>query len=61
MGRQPPFLTLADHGSVDEMVRVKALLDTTMPVIQRRSAALQAELAEQAKAGSDCGYGTDAS
>lgn len=47
MGRQPPLLTLADHGSVDEMVRVKALLDATMPVIERRSAALQNELAER--------------
>jgi septal ring factor EnvC (AmiA/AmiB activator) len=44
MGRQPPILTLADRGSVDEMVRVKALLDATMPVIEARSAALQADL-----------------
>ncbi|HYC94270.1 MAG TPA: peptidoglycan DD-metalloendopeptidase family protein [Sphingomicrobium sp.] len=49
MGRQPPILTLADEGSVDEIVRVKALLDATMPVIQRRSAALQAELADRRK------------
>ena len=49
MGRQPPILTLADHGSVEEMVRVKALLDATMPVIERRSAALQAELGERRK------------
>lgn len=49
MGRQPPILTLADRGSVDEMVRVKALLDATMPVIERRSAALQAELDERQK------------
>jgi murein hydrolase activator len=47
MGRQPPILALADRGSVDEMVRVKALLDATMPVIQQRSAALQAELADR--------------
>lgn len=47
MGRQPPLLTLADGGSVDEMVRVKALLDTTMPVIEQRSAALKGELAER--------------
>jgi len=49
MGRQPPVLTLADHGSVDEMVRVRALLDTTMPVIQQRSAALSAELGQRRK------------
>lgn len=47
MARQPPLLTLADHGSVDELVRVKALLDATMPVIERRSAALRGELAER--------------
>jgi len=47
MGRQPPLLTLADHGSVDELVRVRALLDATMPVIARRSAALRGELAER--------------
>lgn len=45
MGRQPPILTLADEGSVDEIVKVKALLDATMPVIERRSAALRLELA----------------
>lgn len=44
MGRQPPILALADRGSVDEFVRVKALLDTTMPVIRTRTAALQSEL-----------------
>jgi septal ring factor EnvC (AmiA/AmiB activator) len=47
MGRQPPILTLADHGSVEEIVRVKALLDATMPVIERRSAALQTDLAQR--------------
>ena len=44
MGRQPPLLSLADGGSLDEMVRVRALLDTTMPLITQRSAALSAEL-----------------
>ena len=47
MGRQPPLLTLADHGSVDELVRVKALLDATIPVIEQRSAALKGELAKR--------------
>ena len=53
MGRQPPILTLADEGSVDEIVRVKALLDATMPVIQQRSAALQAELADRRRLASE--------
>ena len=55
MGRRPPILTLADGASVAEIIRVRALVDSTMPVIARRSAALQAEigarrrLAEQAE------------
>ena len=46
MGHRPPILSLADGASVGEVVRVRALVDTTMPVIARRSAALQAELGE---------------
>ena len=46
MARRPPLLTLADEGSVDEFVRVRALLDTTLPIIRRRTAVLSAELAE---------------
>ncbi|HXG81685.1 MAG TPA: peptidoglycan DD-metalloendopeptidase family protein, partial [Sphingomicrobium sp.] len=53
MGRQPPILALADQGSVDEMVRVKALLDATMPVIQQRSAALRAEVSERRRLAAD--------
>lgn len=44
MGRRPPILSLADGATVAEVVRVRALVDTTMPIIARRSAALQAEL-----------------
>ena len=47
MGRQPPLLALADSRSIDELVRVRALLDATMPVIERRSAALAADVAER--------------
>ena len=47
MGSQPPILTLADQGSVEEIIRVKALLDATMPVIERRSEALLAELEQR--------------
>ncbi len=46
MGRRPPILALADTTSIAELVRVRALIDGSMPVIARRSAALQAELAE---------------
>jgi septal ring factor EnvC (AmiA/AmiB activator) len=45
MARRPPLLALADGGSIEDMVRIRALLDATMPVIEQRSAALAAELA----------------
>src|SRR4051794_15545877 len=44
MGRRPPLLSFADSSSLEEFVRVRALLDTTMPLIRQRSAALSAEL-----------------
>lgn len=46
MGRRPPLLSSADSRTVDEFIRVRTLLDTTLPVIRQRSAALAAELAE---------------
>lgn len=49
MGRRPPLLALAD-GSAEEFVRVRALLDATMPAIRARTAALAAELASQHRA-----------
>ena len=53
MGRRPPLLSIADDSSLDEFVRVRALLDTTLPVIRARSAALSAELAESRRLESD--------
>jgi septal ring factor EnvC (AmiA/AmiB activator) len=44
MGRRPPMIALADTGSIAELVRVRALIDGSMPVIMQRSTALQAEL-----------------
>lgn len=49
MGRRPPLLSFADSSSLDEFIRVRALLDTTMPLIRARSAALTAELEEGRK------------
>ena len=49
MGRRPPLLGIADSASLSEFVRVRALLDTTLPVIRARSAALSAELAQSRK------------
>lgn len=47
LGRRPPLLTVADGTSAAELVRVRALLDTTIPHVRARSAALAAELAER--------------
>lgn len=47
MGRQPPLLVLADGGGPEELVRVKALLDATRPVIAARTAALKADVARR--------------
>jgi len=49
MGRRPPMIALADSNSIAELVRVRALIDGSMPVIARRSATLQAELGEGRK------------
>ena len=46
MGRRPPLLALADHGSTDELVRVRILLGSTLPVIRARTAKLSAQLSE---------------
>ena len=46
MARQPPLLALADRGSTDEFVQVRVLLDSTLPVIRRRTASLSTELRE---------------
>ena len=45
MARRPPLLALADGASTDEFVRVRLLLDASLPVIRRRSAILSARLA----------------
>ncbi|MCY7339301.1 MAG: peptidoglycan DD-metalloendopeptidase family protein [Sphingomonas bacterium] len=44
IGRRPPILALADGASLRDILRVRALVDTTMPVIAQRSASLRAEL-----------------
>jgi septal ring factor EnvC (AmiA/AmiB activator) len=46
MARRPPLLALASDSSLEEFVRVRVLLDASLPVIRRRTAALSSELAE---------------
>jgi septal ring factor EnvC (AmiA/AmiB activator) len=40
------LLAIADQGSPDELVKVRVLLDSTLPVIRARTAKLSAELSE---------------
>jgi murein hydrolase activator len=46
MAQRPPLLFLADQGGTDELVRVRLLLDATLPVIRRRTHRLSSEMAE---------------
>ena len=50
MGRRPPLLSAADSSSVAEFIRVRALLDTTLPVIRARTTVLTGELADSRRA-----------
>lgn len=45
MARRPPALALIQPGSVQDIVRVRALLAATLPVIRARTNALRAEVA----------------
>jgi murein hydrolase activator len=44
MTRRPPVVLLADAGSPDELVKLRILLRTVMPVVRSRTAALTREL-----------------
>jgi septal ring factor EnvC (AmiA/AmiB activator) len=46
MARRPPLLVLADEGGTDELVKVRLLLEATLPVIRSRTGRLSAELAQ---------------
>ena len=44
MAERPPLLAILDRGSTEEFVRVRLLLDSTLPAIRHRTAALRDEL-----------------
>jgi septal ring factor EnvC (AmiA/AmiB activator) len=46
MGARPPLVALFDRGGPDELVKVRILLDSTLPVIRKRTARLSAELVD---------------
>jgi septal ring factor EnvC (AmiA/AmiB activator) len=46
MAQRPPLLVLADRGSTDELVEVRLLLDSTLPVIRSRTSRVSAQLAQ---------------
>ena len=45
MGQRPPIVALADRGGVEELVRMRMLLNSTMPVIRRRTSDLRQRIA----------------
>ena len=44
MAERPPLLAILDQGSTREFVRIRLLLDSTLPSIRARTASLRAEL-----------------
>jgi murein hydrolase activator len=44
MAERPPLLAILDQGSTEEFVRVRLLLDSTLPIIRKRTSALRDEL-----------------
>jgi septal ring factor EnvC (AmiA/AmiB activator) len=44
MARRPPALSLVQPGSIADALHVRAVLDTVMPVVRERTAALRAEV-----------------
>ena len=44
MAERPPLLAILDQGSTREFIRVRLLLDSTLPAIRARTASLRAEL-----------------
>jgi septal ring factor EnvC (AmiA/AmiB activator) len=44
MARRPPLLALSGAGDTDELVKVRILVESTLPVIRRRTAAVASEL-----------------
>ena len=46
MARRPPLLAVTDSGGVDELVKVRILIDSTLPVIRRRTSGIASELSK---------------
>ena len=46
MAQRPPLLVFADRGGTDELVKVRLLLDATIPVIRARTSRLAGQLAQ---------------
>jgi septal ring factor EnvC (AmiA/AmiB activator) len=44
IGRRPPALALVQPGSLDDMIHIRALLASTLPVVRARTAALREEM-----------------
>ncbi|MEA3057607.1 MAG: murein hydrolase activator [Sphingomonadales bacterium] len=46
MAQRPPLLSIAGQNSADDLVKVRILLDSTLPVIRSRTAKLSAQLTQ---------------
>jgi septal ring factor EnvC (AmiA/AmiB activator) len=46
MARRPPLLAISDAGGTDELVKVRILVESTLPVIRKRTAGIASELSK---------------
>jgi len=44
MARRPPLVAISDAGGTDELVKVRILVDSTLPVIRRRTTGITSDL-----------------
>lgn len=60
LASRPAWMALAQPGSTDDLVHVRAVLGTVVPVMQQRTAAVRAEVADAAKLRAQAGVALSA-
>ncbi len=60
LATRPAWLAVAQPGSTDDLVHVRAVLGTVVPVMQRRTAAVRARVADAARLRSQAGVALSA-
>jgi septal ring factor EnvC (AmiA/AmiB activator) len=60
LATRPPWLAVAQPGSTDDLVHVRAVLGTVVPVMQQRTAAIRADVADAARLRAQAGVALSA-